>query len=114
MISETHAERRQDQDVDLGMAEEPEQVLPQHGRAAVLRVEEMCAQVAIEQDHDLRRRQRRKREQNHETTSQHHPDEEAACASTSCPDSACARMVAMKLTAAAMVPTPLTSRPRIQ
>ena len=41
-----HAEDRQDQDVDLGVAEEPEQVLPELGRAAVLRVEEMRSQVA--------------------------------------------------------------------
>ena len=35
------AEGRQGHDVDLGMAEEPEEVLPQQGRAARLRVEEM-------------------------------------------------------------------------
>ena len=32
-----HAEDRQDQDVNLGMAEEPKQMLPEDGRAAVLR-----------------------------------------------------------------------------
>ena len=34
------AERGQDEDVDLGVAEEPEQVLPQQRRAALVRVEE--------------------------------------------------------------------------
>ena len=42
-------EGRQDQDVDLGMAEDPEEVHPQHGRAAGLRVEEVRAEVAVEQ-----------------------------------------------------------------
>ena len=44
-----HAEDRQDQDVDLRVAEEPEQVLPEQGRAAVLRVEEVRPEVAVEQ-----------------------------------------------------------------
>ena len=51
-------ERRQHQDVDLGMAEDPEEVHPDDGRAAGLGVEEMPAQVAIEQQHDLRGGQR--------------------------------------------------------
>jgi hypothetical protein len=51
-------ERRQHQDVDLGMAEDPEEVHPQHGRAARLRIEEVRAQVAVERQHDLRRGQR--------------------------------------------------------
>ena len=51
-----HAEDRQDQDVDLRVAEEPEQVLPQERRAAVLHVEEVRPEVAVEQDHHQRRR----------------------------------------------------------
>ena len=42
----------------LWMAEDPEEVLPEDRRAAGLRVEEVRAQEAIEQQHDLRRRQR--------------------------------------------------------
>ena len=48
-----------DQDVHFGMAEDPEEVHPDDGRAAGLGVEEVAAQVAIDQQHDLRRRQRR-------------------------------------------------------
>src|SRR5205823_3805712 len=47
-----HAEHRQDEDVDFGMAKEPEEMLPEEGRAAVVDVEEMGAEVAIEQHHD--------------------------------------------------------------
>ena len=71
-----HAEHRQDQDVDLGMAEEPEQVLPQIRRAAVGHVEEMGAELAIEQDHDQRRGQRRDRQQHLDRRPEHRPDEE--------------------------------------
>ena len=46
--------RRQDHDVDLGVAEEPEQVLPQQRRAALGRVEERAAEVAVGQQHRRR------------------------------------------------------------
>ena len=52
------AEARQDQDVDLRVAEEPEEVLPHDGGRARLRVEEVRAQEAVEQQHDLGRRER--------------------------------------------------------
>ena len=39
-----HAEGRQNENVNLGMAEKPKQMLPQIGRAAVLRIEEMRPQ----------------------------------------------------------------------
>ena len=42
-----HPEERQRQDVDLGVAEEPEQVLPQDGLAAVGGVEEMGPEVPV-------------------------------------------------------------------
>ena len=41
------------QDVDLGMAEDPKEVHPQHGGAAGLRIEEMAAQISIDQQHHL-------------------------------------------------------------
>ena len=53
------AEHRQDQHVDLGVAEEPEEVLPEQRRAAGLGVEEVRAELAVEQQHDQRGRQRR-------------------------------------------------------
>ena len=45
------AERRQDQDVDLRVAEEPEHVLPQDGVAALGRVEEPAAVVPVDEQH---------------------------------------------------------------
>ena len=42
-----HAERRQDEDVDLGMAEEPEQMLEQDGIAALRGVKKGGAEVAV-------------------------------------------------------------------
>ncbi len=41
-------EGRQHQDVDLGMAEDPEEVHPEHGGAAGLRIEEVAAEVAVD------------------------------------------------------------------
>ena len=52
------SEGRDDQDVDFGMSEDPEEMHPDHRRTSGLRVEEMSAQVAIDQQHDLRRGQR--------------------------------------------------------
>ena len=51
-------ESGQDEDVDLGMAEDPEEVHPENGGAAGLRVEEVAAQIAIDAEHDLRGRER--------------------------------------------------------
>ena len=51
-------EGRQHQDVDLGMAEDPEEVHPENGRAAGLGIEEVRAQIAVEHQHDLRRGER--------------------------------------------------------
>ena len=50
------AEERQRDDVHLGVAEEPEQVLPQHG-PAVGRVEDVRAEVAIGGQPEQRRGQ---------------------------------------------------------
>src|SRR5262245_51111889 len=49
-------EGRNDQDVDFRMAEDPEEMLPQHRGAAGLRVEEARAEKAVQQKQDLRRR----------------------------------------------------------
>ena len=51
MIGADDAERRQDHDVDLGVAEEPEDVLVHHRVAAAGRVEEAGAEVAVGQRH---------------------------------------------------------------
>ena len=51
-----HAEARQDHDVDLGVAEEPEQMLVEHRIAAARGVEEGRAEIAVGQQHGDRRR----------------------------------------------------------
>ena len=45
---------RNDQDVDLWMTEDPEEVHPDRCRAARLGVEEMTAEIAVDEQHDLR------------------------------------------------------------
>jgi hypothetical protein len=50
------AEARQDQDVDFGVAEEPEQMLEQDRVAAAGRIEEGGAEVAVGQQHGDARR----------------------------------------------------------
>ena len=42
-----HGETREDQDVDFRVAEDPEKMLPQNGRSAGLRIEEVGAQIAV-------------------------------------------------------------------
>ena len=54
-----HAERRQDQDVDLGMAPGPDQVHEHHHVAAGFIGEEVKAEVAVQQQHRQRRGQDR-------------------------------------------------------
>ena len=55
IISETNAKARNNQDVDLWMPKDPEKVHPQSGRAARLRIKEMPAQIAVDEQHDLSR-----------------------------------------------------------
>ena len=50
--------RRNDEHVDFRVAEDPEEVHPDDGGSTRLRIEEVRAEVAIEQQHDLRRGQR--------------------------------------------------------
>ncbi len=47
-----------DEHINFRMAEDPEEVHPHHRRTSGLRVEEMSAQVAIDQQHQLRGRER--------------------------------------------------------
>ena len=51
MIAETMPGRRDEDDVDLGVAEEPEQVLPEQRVAALGRVEEVRADEPVEDQH---------------------------------------------------------------
>ena len=63
-----------DQDVDLGVPEEPEQVLPEQDAALELGVEEMCTEETVEEQHHLGRGQDRKCDHHQETGDQHRPD----------------------------------------
>ena len=70
MIDGGDPERGQDDDVDLGVAEDPEQVLPQQRIAAVGGVVEVKAELAVELQEQGRDAQRRKREQQRERDGQ--------------------------------------------
>ncbi len=67
-------EARDHEDVDLGVTEEPEEVLPHDRRSAGLRVEEVSAKKAVQEQHDLGGRQRRKGNDRHAGDDEHHPD----------------------------------------
>ena len=114
MISEAQANPGQDQNVDLRMPEHPEEMLPQHRVAARLRVEEVRAQKAIEQQHDLRGRQRRHGDQNlagdHEAAS----TPSRASATSVIPFARMLRTVAMTLMAVMVLPMPLNMMLRTQ
>ena len=105
-------EGRNDQHVDLRMSEDPEEVHPDHRRAARLRVEEMSAQVAVDHQHDLRRRERAHGDQHHARHHQIQPRQQRHLLRASSPGSACTMMVAMILIAVPMLPKPETSRLR--
>ncbi len=49
-------ESREDQNVYLGMSEDPEEMLPQNRRTAGLRIEKVATQKPVNQQHDLRSR----------------------------------------------------------
>ncbi len=70
----------QHHDVDLGVAEEPEQVLPQQRRAAVGGVEEVRAEVAVGQQHRDGRRDHRHREDDQHRVDEDRPDEQRQAA----------------------------------
>ena len=71
-----HPEARQDHDVDLRVAEEPEQVLPQHRRAVVGRVEPVRAEVPVGQEHRDRGGDGRQRDDQQHRVDQDRPDEQ--------------------------------------
>ena len=69
------AEERQRDDVDLGMAEEPEQVLPQD-RPAVRRVEHVGAEQPVGLEREQRAGQDRERDQHEQRRDERVPDED--------------------------------------
>ena len=58
-------ECRQDQHINLGMAEDPEEMRPHDRHAAGLGIEEMTTKVTVDGEHDLGRRQRTDGHQDH-------------------------------------------------
>ncbi len=71
-----HPEGREHHDVDLGVTEAPEVVLPHDGRAAARRQEQVGAEEAVDQKQHARRGQRGEREHGEHRVDQHHPHEE--------------------------------------
>ena len=106
-----HAHARQNGDVHLGMAEEPEQVLPQQRRAALVihdvRVadhqpagnEEAGAGDAVQQQQDARRQQHAERQQAENRGDRTRPTRSAACASSVMPLARRSSVVVMKFSA---------------
>jgi hypothetical protein len=64
------------EDVDFGVPEEPEEVLPEDGGTARQRVEEVRTQISVKEQHDLPRRQGRQRVQDLHHRHQRQPYEE--------------------------------------
>ncbi len=69
------AEERQRDDVDLGMAEEPEQVLPQH-RPAVLRVEDVHPEAPVTTEREERGGEDREDDEHEDRGDEHGPRED--------------------------------------
>ena len=79
-----HADRRQEDDVDFRMAEEPEQMLPQQHVAALGRVEEMRADEAVKDQRGAGDHDRRHREDDKERSDQHATRQTAECGRATC------------------------------
>jgi hypothetical protein len=69
-------ESGQDHDVDLGVTEEPEEVLPQDRVAALRGIEEATAVVAVDEQQDQTGRQHGHREQQQHRHDEHVPHEQ--------------------------------------
>ena len=67
---------RQHQDVDFRMAENPEEMHPEDGGSAGLRVEEMAAEIAVDRKHDLGGRERADRYEHHEAGNEIKPHQQ--------------------------------------
>ena len=83
------AEGRQDQDVHLGVPEEPEDVLEHHRVAAAGRGEERRAEEVIGEQHRHRAREHRHHRDQQVRGDQPASRRTAACAAASCPARAC-------------------------
>ena len=71
-----HAERREDEDVDLGVAERPEEMLPEVEIGARSHVVEVRPEKPVEHQEDETHRHHRKGEDDEKLHDQAHPDEQ--------------------------------------
>src|SRR5690606_17722016 len=71
-----HSRRRQENDVNLRMAEEPEEVLPEQRIATPLRIKEWQAKRALELQQDRAQNERREGEEHHRANDEHVPRED--------------------------------------
>ena len=85
----------QDQDVDLGVPEVPEQVLPQQRLAAARGQEPAGAQRAVEEQHGHRRGQHGQGEQQQDGGDEQGPDHQRHPEQASCPGARMLMMVVM-------------------
>jgi len=76
MISVDHAEERQGQDIDLRMAPEPENMLPQHWHAAPATEKIWVPKCRVAVEHDEPGRQHRKGQQNQIAVTNRFPGED--------------------------------------
>ena len=107
-------ERGHDQDINFGMAEDPEEVHPDDRRSTRLGVEEVAAQIAIDQQHDLRGGQRAQGKHHQASASPGSARRTAASCPSVIPGQRMQKIVVTMLTAVAMLPKPLISSPMIQ
>ena len=70
------AEGRQDQDVDLRVAKDPEQMLPQQWATALFDIKEVGVEAAIKGEQEQCDRDHRNGEQQQELHHEHHPGED--------------------------------------
>ena len=69
-------EGRKHQNINLRMPEDPEEVRPEHRRAARLRVKKIRVEISIQDQHDLAGRERRHRDDDEKRGHEKHPDQE--------------------------------------
>ena len=95
------------------MAEDPEEMHPHHGRASGLGIEEMRAQIAVEQQHDLRGGSGENHDQHQARGHQVQPHQQRHLAQRHA-RAAHAEDGRNDVDAVPMLPMPLTSSPMIQ
>ena len=104
-------ERGQDDDVDLGVAEDPEQVLPEQRVAAVRDVEEVEAELALELEEDAGRASAAAARTAARTTTASIAKQKSGIRFSDMPGARSLKIVTMKLIAAAVDEMPLKIRP---